>query len=209
MATGNKQEQMARLLLYRSEDLLHWSYLGVMSEWSGCRYAECPSFMRAGELCLLSASVSKPDRSHYFSLMLGDFENGIFSPRYTAEVDKGPDQYAGQIFRDHRGRCILMSWAPGWKYQGYAARDIGCMSVPREIRLVDGKIKAYPVEELRHLLKDEDPAVKRTENGFVIERTGRDSVVFEGKIDEPKILRDEYLVEVYVNGGEEVYTALL
>jgi hypothetical protein len=33
--------------------------------------------------------------------------------------------------------------------------------------------------------------------------------VYEGKIDEIKILRDGYVVEVYVNGGAEVYTALL
>ena len=48
-----------------------------------------------------------------------------------------------------------------------------------------------------------------TENGFIIERQGRDPVVYEGKINDIKILRDTYLTEVYINGGEEVYTALL
>ena len=73
----------------------------------------------------------------------------------------------------------------------------------------NGRITAYPIKELQHLLKDEDPSVKRTECGFVIERTGRDPVIYEGKIDDLKILRDGYIVEVFVNGGEEVYTALL
>ena len=48
-----------------------------------------------------------------------------------------------------------------------------------------------------------------TETGFVIAREGRAPVVYEGEIRELKILRDGYLVEVFVNGGETVYTALL
>ena len=82
-------------------------------------------------------------------------------------------------------------------------------TVPREIKLEGGRITAYPIKELQHLLKDEDPSVKRTGSGFIIERQGRDPVIYEGKIDDLKILRDEYIVEVFVNGGEEVYTTLL
>ena len=43
----------------------------------------------------------------------------------------------------------------------------------------------------------------------VIERDGREPVVYTGKINDLKILKDGYVVEVYVNGGKEVYTALL
>ena len=141
--------------------------------------------------------------------MLGDFKNGVFSPCHTAELDRGPDQYAGQIFTDHRGRALMISWIPGWKYEGFAPVDVGCLSVPREIRYENGRLYAYPPAELQHLLKTEDPAVLRTERGFSIPREGRDPVVFEGEIRELAILRDGYVVEVFVNGGEEVYTALL
>ena len=48
-----------------------------------------------------------------------------------------------------------------------------------------------------------------TDEGFVIERTGREPVVYKGKVEDIKIIRDEYLTEVFVNGGKEVYTALL
>ncbi len=209
MASGNPQERVARLLLYKSEDLFRWEYLGVMSEWAEGKYAECPSFMMAKDRCLLTASVCTLEKKHFFTVMYGRLENGKFKVEYSAEVDKGPDQYAGQAFCDHRGRNILLSWIPGWKYSGYAEKDVGCMSVPREIKLINGKIYGYPVEELQYLLKDEDPSVKRTEQGFVIERKGRSPVVYEGEVRELKILRDGYVVEVFVNGGEEVYTALL
>ena len=59
------------------------------------------------------------------------------------------------------------------------------------------------------MLQDSDPALERTENGFVIRRQGREPVVYEGEISELKLLRDGYLLEVFVNGGEAVYTALL
>lgn len=209
MATGNPADKAARLLLYRSDDLYTWNYHGVMCEWADCKFAECPSFMSAKDRYLLTASVCPLEERHYFSVMYGAFDGKKFNLEYRAEVDKGPDQYAGQVFQDHLGRNILISWIPGWSYAGYASRDVGCMSVPRELKLTDGKISAYPIEELQHLLRDEDPAVKRTESGFIIERTGREPVIYNGEITDLKILRDGYVLEVFVNGGQEVYTALL
>ena len=208
MATGNPQDKAARLLLYRSEDLLTWTYHGVMCEWEQCKYAECPSFIPNGTNSLLANSVCT-FHSHYFSVKYGTFDGNTFTPAVTDEVDKGPDQYAGQVFADHLGRRLLISWIPGWRYQGYAEKDVGCMSVPREFTLKDGKVYAYPVAELQHLLKDEDPAVQRTADGFTVQRTGRDPLVYRGEITDLKILRDEYIAEIFVNGGKEVYSVLL
>ena len=42
-----------------------------------------------------------------------------------------------------------------------------------------------------------------------VDAEGRDPVVYKGQIDDLKILRDGFIIEVFVNGGEEVYTALL
>ena len=209
MASGNPPTKTGRLLLYKSEDLFEWDYVGIMCQWEDSKYTECPSFTSAGDKFLLTASVRPTDPPHYFSVMFGSFVDGKFDIEYTAEVDKGPDQYAGQVFQDHLGRNLLISWIPGWNYNGFAPTDVGHMSVPREIKLEKGRITAYPIEELQYLLKDEDECLTRTDRGFVIKREGRDSVVYEGEIRELKILRDGYIAEVYVNGGEEIYTALL
>jgi beta-fructofuranosidase len=192
MASGNHEKKTANLLLYKSEDLFNWEYKGILCEWENSKFAECPSFMKSGEKYLLAASVCKED-SHRFSVMYGAFENEKFTPEYVGEVDKGPDQYAGQIFPDHKGRTILISWLPGWNYAGYRKKDVGCMSVPREIKLVDGKIYGYPVEEVQHLLTDNDSAVIRDENGFKIKRAGRKSVVYKGEVKDLKIIRDGYI----------------
>ena len=208
MATGNPETETARLLLYESDNLFDWKYNGIMAEWEHSKYTECPSFMPAGDKFLLTASVCKED-GHCFSVMYGSFVDGKFVLDVEGDVDKGPDQYAGQVFLDHKGRTILISWIPGWSYIGYAEKDVGCMSVPRELSLKNGKVYGYPVEEVQHLLKDSDPAVQRTEDGFMIERTGRDPLVYSGKVTDLKILRDAFVLEVFVNGGEEIYSVLL
>lgn len=209
MATGNPPTKTGRLLLYRSEDLFRWQYDGILSEWADCRFTECPSLVETKDGCLLAASVCPLEKPHYFSLMLGDFKNGKFLPRSSAELDRGPDQYAGQVFRDNAGRVLMISWMPGWAYKGYAARDFGCMSAPRRIFTEGGRLRAFPPEELTHLLKSEDDALTRTEDGFVILREDREPVVYHGKIETLHILRDGPFIEVFVNGGEEVFTALL
>lgn len=209
MATGNLETKTGRLLLYKSENLFDWKYEGIMSEWANCKYTECPSFMKTGDKFLLAASVCPLDKRHYFSLRYGTFENGKYTTLFEGEVDKGPDQYAGQVFKDEKGRTILISWVPGWNYAGFAEKDVGCMSVPRELKLVDGKIYAYPVKELQHLIKTEDEFVTRTPNGFTISRTNREPVVVECDVKELAIIRDGFIIEVFVNGGESVYTALL
>ncbi len=210
MATGNPDEKAGRLLLYKSKDLLNWDYSGVMNEWKNCMYTECPSFIQVDkEQCLLSTSVCPLESDHYFSLMLGDFINEKFIINQSFNPDKGPDQYAGQIFRDNLGRNILITWIPGWSYRGYAEKDVGCMSVPREIKYSNGVVTAYPVKEIQHLLKNEDHFLKRTKTGFVIERENREPCIYVGDITDLKILRDEYIMEVFVNGGKEVYSVLL
>ena len=208
MASGFVETKKARLLLYESENLFDWSYKGIMAEWDNAQYAECPSFIKAEDKYFLSCSVVGFDE-HCFSIMLGEFENGVFKPGICGSVDKGPDQYAGQAFSDHKGRNILISWVSGWNYAGYTENCIGCMSTPREILVKNGKICVYPVEEVRYLLKDSDPALKRTKDGFIVERTGRESLVYSGEISSLVMIRDGYVLEVFINGGEAVYTIVL
>ena len=208
MASGNRERHSAVLLLYDSDDLIHWQYHGVLCEWENAKFAECPSFLRFSDRYLLAASVCKED-GHRFSVMIGDFSCGRFTPEATAELDKGPDQYAGQIFSDPNGRAILIAWIPGWSYAGFRERDIGCMSVPRQIHYRDGKLFGFPIKELQSFLRDDDPAIQHTADGYRIERQGRDCVAVCGDIRKLDVLRDGYVLEVFVNDGEEIYTVLL
>jgi len=130
-------------------------------------------------------------------------------PEVCGNVHCGPDQYAGQVFLDEQGRHIMLTWVPGWSYSTFAEKSLGCLSLPIELIVKDGRLYGVPLAEVRHLLKPDNPNVKRTEKGFVIERTQRENVVFEGEINELSVLQDEYLIEVYVNSGERIICAVL
>ncbi|MBO5286375.1 MAG: glycoside hydrolase family 32 protein [Clostridia bacterium] len=208
IASGDVSKKTANLLLYTSSNLINWDYLGVLAEWQDCIYCECSSIMQFGDKLLVSTSVCKKD-SHYFSIMLGDFIDNKFTVNTSAFIDKGPDQYAGQIFKDTKNRCILISWVSGWAYANFTDNNIGCMSLPKEILLKDGKIVAYPIKEVQGYLSDSDTNLKLTKDGFIVKRTNRTPVVYKGKINDLSVVKDGYVLEVFINGGEEVYTAVL
>lgn len=209
VATGNIEKKVARLLLYKSNNLFDWKLTSVLGEWENAKCAECPSLMQINNKCLLATSVCNLDGTHFFQIMYGDLKDNKFYPEICDNFDKGPDQYAGQIFKDHQGRIILITWIPGWNYKGYASKDVGCLSIPREITFKDGKVYGYPIKEVQHLLKDTDPVVELTPDGFIIKRSNRQPIIYKGKINDLKILKDEYIIEVFVNKGETVYSALL
>ena len=208
MASGHRETHSARLLLYQSSDLFSWRYKGILMQWEDADFAECPSFVHAGDKMLLTVSVVS-GKKRWFSVNYGSFRNGMFFPEISAQPDKGPDQYAGQVFTDHKGRNLLITWIPGWPYSEWADHNVGCLSVPRELKAADGKITAFPVDELQPFLKDDDPAITRTADGFIIPRTRRDPAIYHGNIRDLKLLRDEYVLEVFVNGGEETFSVLL
>ena len=211
MGSGNEAAGEARLLLYQSDDLLHWTYKGVMCSWPAARCCECPSFVRYGEEYLLSTSVMYLDGTLGFSVMIGSFDGSTFTPRVTGQPQKGPDQYAGQIFRDEQGRALLIAWIPGWSeaFRQLVPRCIGCQSVPIELYVKDDKVCGRPAAEVRHLLRESDPAVTVTAHGFIVARQSQPDVEYHGEIRDIRILRDGYVLEIFLNGGEEIYSVVL
>lgn len=177
IASADRKKNTGNLLLYTSENVFDWEYLGVLREYADCRYCECPSFVKYCDGYILSVSVCPNRERHYFEVMYGDFDGRAFTAETVSHFQKGPDEYAGQIFRAPDGRNILISWIPGWDYQP-KGKCIGCLSLPLELTAADGKITAYPVEEVRSLV---------SADGTVI---------------------DGYIKEEYVNRGEEVKITL-
>ena len=207
MASGNQEKTEARLLLYKSRDMVHWSYEGILARWENAVICECPSFLKFGEKYLLTASVCT-ETGHFFSVLCGDFDGHTFTPEITELIQKGPDQYAGQAFSAPDGRALLITWIPGWSYSNFAEKSLGCLSLPVEFLLSDGHIRAWPIREVEQLLTDSAEGLERTESGFVLHREAREDVVYTGPIRDLKVLRDNYITEVYLNGGESIYVAV-
>lgn len=179
VASANPAVKTGNLLLYRAEDFFHWEYVGVLLEYENARFCECPSFVRAGDGYLLACSVVR-EKEHFFEVLYGDFDGKRFTPSIVSRFQKGPDEYAGQVFHAPDGRNILISWIPGWQSEKFE-RCVGCLSLPLELTAneEEGKIRAYPVKEVRHLLRTE--------------------------LDGTEVATDGYIREIFVDRGAEVY----
>ena len=164
IASADKDKNTGALLLYRSNNMLNWEYVGVMREYTDCCYCECPSFIKYKDGYILAVSVCPNHADHYFEVMYGQFDGKTFVSEITSHFQKGPDEYAGQIFLSPDGRAILISWIPGWNYQPHE-KCIGCLSIPLEITIYENEIKAYPIAEVRHLIKDESIT-----DGYILEK---------------------------------------
>lgn len=210
IASGHIASKEARLLTYESTDLFHFKYQGIMYSWNDSKCAECPSFMPFGkDKYLLTVSVCTLTNKHYFQVMIGSFDGIKFLKEYQSQLDIGPDQYAGQTFLDHLGRHILITWLPGWEYANFVNHDIGCLSLPREIVLENKQIKAKPLDEIKSLLTDNDDNIIYTKDGFKVQRFKREPYIYHGKINNLLVLKDEYLLEIFINDGQEIVSILL
>lgn len=150
VASANDKRQTGVLLLYHAKNCFDWQYVGVIREYEDSKFCECPSFLPYGDGYMLAVSVCKQD-CHYFEVLYGDFDGKEFTPRIVSHFQKGPDEYAGQVFPAPDGRAILISWVSGWKYQPQE-KCIGCLSLPLELTVKNGIVMAYPVQEVRHLV---------------------------------------------------------
>lgn len=158
IASADVSKKTGNLLLYKSDDLKGWEYQGVLYECADARFCECPSLVPYGDGAILSTSVVLLNDEHFFEVLYGTFDGKTFEKKIVSRFQRGPDEYAGQIFSAPDGRTIMVSWVSGWKYAG-EERCIGCLSLPLELTVEGDKIKAYPVEEVRNLLDEHDTFV--------------------------------------------------
>jgi beta-fructofuranosidase len=142
------------ILLYRSPDLLRWSYQGVLVRggdlpdgvWTG-QVWECPSLLAAGDgRHILVFSVQDPGTEavlHYPVAVTGTFDGERFQPDRLTRFDHGRNCYAPAVETTADGRFLAYGWSweglteQGRQEQGWA----GCLTLPREISLRDGQVR--------------------------------------------------------------------
>lgn len=167
MVIGARHEGQGGLVLrYRSDDLLHWDYQGILLQgdihqtrpfWTGTVW-ECPNFFRLGDQHLLFFSVqSEPSDLLYPVYYAGQFEGEQFVPAVQRLLVHGSCFYAPQATRLDDGRLVM--W--GWLKEGRRPTAVmeagwsGVMSVPIALSwLPEGALRLAPVDELKSLRRD-------------------------------------------------------
>ena len=207
MVVGTGNEDSGKVLLFTSEDLISWAYVGILFE--GAEYAhciECPDFFKMGDrYVLMFSKINTIERSTIF--VVGDFVDGRLVNYTISRPEWGPDFYAPQTFRDGDRRIVI-----GWMYHWGKSAPEGCpvagaLSIPRELKLVDDRVQNFPVVEARGLLRQASTYVCR--EGEVLILMDRAGCAVHREIPGLKtvdILEDTKSLELFVNGGEMSFT---
>ncbi|MBQ0064922.1 MAG: sucrose-6-phosphate hydrolase [Firmicutes bacterium] len=164
--------------VYKSKDLLSgWEFAGQLKvpgyESFGGMW-ECPCIERIGDtdILLFSPQYTKlPGRSestNHNVYLLGkmDFDTLTFTPNGEYKhLDYGFDFYAAQLASNvqDKDKAIIISWIglPDNHYPTEEEDYEGSMTLPRELRIVDGKLIQTPLQEMEALRKKEIKELSR------------------------------------------------
>ena len=156
-------ESVGEVLVFASEDKLRWTHINTLRTPEPFGYMwECPDLFQLDGQWFLLVSPQGVEKTGpgfenkyacgYFPLY-GDFRGdctlGGFVP-----LDYGFDFYAPQTFRDGERR-LLIGWMgmPDAEYSSPTAASgwQHCLTVPREVVCVDGRLRMRPATELEGL----------------------------------------------------------
>lgn len=162
MILGTRKEDTGKVVLYKSQDLRDWQYIGVLASSDGTLgyMWECPDFFELGgkHVLLFSPQGMEAQGELYNNIfqtgyIVGDYsyETNTFESGAFTELDNGHDFYAVQTFLDDKGRRIAIGWMDMWESNMPTKADgwCGALTLPRELTLDhNNKILMKPVEEL-------------------------------------------------------------
>jgi beta-fructofuranosidase len=150
------------VLSYRSDDLEHWDYLGVLTShdaasqdpiWTGSVW-ECPQLIGFENGSALTFSRWFERRGYGVISLSGRYDGTHFKIEGGREFDAGDAFYAAQSFQEPGGRWVMIGWMPGTRPvpMQLEAGWSGAMSVPRVLNLGDdGVLEQSPAPELEIL----------------------------------------------------------
>lgn len=200
-------------LLYRSDDLIRWDYVGVPLPTGAI---ECPDLRPFGDgddyLYIFSqGELAGVDTVTKFAV--GRFDGKTFTPRLVGGPERGPHFYAPQTLRAPDGRTLMLGWMYAFvdgRPHGNGTPPVagvdGQLSIPREITVRDGKICSYPPAEWWGLLADSDPDVVVTADSVELTVSWHEPLVYRGEVREVKVYREANMLEVFINRGEAVFS---
>lgn len=197
MVVGAQTDDLkGAVVLFRSENLVDWTHMGILvgggkDKLGNFGYMfECPDlFQLDGESVLifspqgLESSGMKYQNVYQAGYMIGRFdsEEGTYEYGDFDELDRGFDFYAPQTTEDQQGRRLLFAWmsVPDQKEQDHPTIEnqwLHNMTIPRELKLVNGKVWQVPIEELEGLRVGE-----AVEYDIVLDRESRQLEDVSGK----------------------------
>lgn len=160
---GSKTETEAQILLYRTENLIKWNYVGVVIKGTIFgKMCECPNMVHLNDQDLLFFSPQeKPAETYRFwntsstVYLIGklDLETGHFQIDHPMdEIDGGMDFYATQALTDSPYGPVMIAWMNMWGRQFHTANKdhnwIGSMTLPRQLAIQNYRLVQRPIASI-------------------------------------------------------------
>lgn len=165
------KDETGAVAFFESSDLENWTYKGIISHANQDPFKdfgymwECPDLFELGgkEILLFSPQGIAADGIHYnnqyqsgYTIGELNYDSAHFTHGKFIELDRGFEFYAPQTTLDDKGRRILFGWmgVPDqneFKQPTVKAGWVHQMTLPRELRLVNGTILQLPLEEMKEL----------------------------------------------------------
>ena len=162
---AERKENLGTIVYYESDNLKDWTFKGeIKTSFFGNGFMwECPDYLKFDDkgVLIFSPQGLKAEGDKYKNIfqsgyLLGeniDFSNGEFKHGEFTELDRGFDFYAPQPMTDDKNRRILIGWMglPEIDYPSDKNQWAHCLTLPRELQLVNGRLIQKPVKELEQL----------------------------------------------------------
>lgn len=203
MVCGSGVDGLASVLLFRSDDLLHWQYMNpIFQSREYGPVPECPDLFPLGDKWVLL--FSRMDETRSVQFVVGDFDGERFTPESFQQPEVGTDFYAAQSFLDNKNRRLVIGWLFNWnRAVPENAVRAGALSLARELSLQNGRLFMAPVAEAKPFLTAQDGCVERRA-GKVTVTNGRRVLLErpEQEVFSLEIYADTRTREVFLNHGE-------
>ena len=162
-AIGNRcADGSGTILIYRSEDAVHWEYVNVLSACHNQygRMWECPDLFELDGKDVLLVSPQEmaaiglefhPGNANVCLIGHYDRENFHLMRERVQAIDYGLDFYAPQTLLTEDGRRVMIAWMQNWETSSCKPQELrfmGQMTLPRELSIRDGRLYQTPVREL-------------------------------------------------------------
>ncbi|MED3795313.1 sucrose-6-phosphate hydrolase [Niallia alba] len=169
--TTNNQGEV---LVYQSDNLLDWKLNGSLdfNQESMGYMIECPSLIFLDEQPVLIFCPQGLDKkvANYQNIYPNFYIVGESFDYETCKInhvqdltllDEGFDLYATQAFNAPDGRCLSIGWIglPEMEYPTFKDGWAHCLSLVKELKLINGELYQYPVTEMKKLRKDKQKVV--------------------------------------------------
>ncbi|MGY3714733.1 glycoside hydrolase family 32 protein [Sutcliffiella cohnii] len=215
MLGAQRTDLTGAIIVYESSNGIDWSFKGELNinlDLPDSVYMlECPDYFELDgkDVIVVSPQGLKPDGHDYHNLynviyVIGklSLETLTFDVETYQELDKGFDFYAPQTFTGPNNERFLYAWAGMGEIDYPTDKEdwAHCLSLPRELNLVNGKVLQKPADSLKLLRKGQKVKELMTVEG--VKEIDHESSQYELELDFQNKTSSTFGVELFASDTE-------